>query len=152
MLTLERDGELAGWMRDEPVGPEERAWLEHAVALATEFGREVSDDVGSQMCDFIVIGRAAELLWAASPGSPRWRDLDVEAYLEAHERAHMFDWLPRDNVIASLFAFTSFLVKYKHITPSEALIMRSRLDPYTPAIMTALGYKPVELPASLRPS
>ena len=63
------------------------------------FAREVSEDPGSQMIDFIVVNRAAEVLWAASPGSPHWRDLDVEAFLAALERHNMPSWLPRDNAI-----------------------------------------------------
>jgi hypothetical protein len=152
MVTLEHEGDLCGWARVDPATPEEQAWLTKAVALAIPFAQEVSDDPGSQMIDFIVVARAAETLWAASPGSPHWRDLDVEAFLAALERNNMPTWLPRDNAIASLFAFVHFLVKYKHITADEARVLRSRLDPHAPALLLAMGYKPAPLPPSLQPS
>ncbi|MBL8740156.1 MAG: hypothetical protein JNK04_03645 [Myxococcales bacterium] len=152
LVTLEHEGELCGWMRHDPVTPEEEVWLTQAVGLAIPFAREVSEDPGSQMIDFIVVNRAAEVLWAASPGSPHWRDLDVEAFLAALERHNMPSWLPRDNAIGSLFAFTHFLAKYGHITADEARVLRSRLDPYVPALFLAAGYRPAPLPPDLQPS
>jgi hypothetical protein len=141
---------MCGWARDTPVGPEERVWREHAVDLGIRFGIELSDDPGCQMLDFIFVSRAAETLWAASPGSPHWRDLDVEAVLALLDRMHMGDL--RDNAIASLIAFTYFLSTHGYITANEALVMKSRLDPYAPQLMIAMGYEPVPLPAHLRPS
>lgn len=152
MVAFEHEGDLGGWMRDRPVTPEEEAWLLQAAGLAIPFAREVSDDPGAQMIDFIVVSRAAEVLWLASPGSPHWRDLDVEAFLAELDRLGMPNWLPRDNAIGSLFAFVHFLTKYSHITPDEARVLRSRLDPYMPSLFRAAGYKPTPLPPHLQPS
>ncbi len=132
------------------MGADERAWLEHAIDLGIRFGIELSDDPDCQMLDFIFVSRAAETLWAASPGSPHWRDLDVEPLLAVLDRMHMGDL--RDNAIASLIAFTCFLSKHGYVTADEALVMKSRVDPYAPPLMIAMGYQPVSLPACLRPS
>ena len=152
VVSFEHEGGISGWGRDRPVTPEEEAWLLKAAGLAIPFAREVSDDPGSQMIDFIVVSRAAEVLWAASPGSPHWRDLDVEAFLAEMEKLGMPTWLPRDNAIGSLFAFVHFLAKYSLITADEARVLRSRLDPHMPALFLAAGYKPAPLPPNLQPS
>ncbi len=150
MFSVQCEDGVCGWVRDTPVGSDERVWLEHAVDLGIRFGLEVSDDPGCQMLDFIFVSRAAETLWAASPGSPHWRDLDVEALFEVLDRMHMGEL--RDNAIASLIAFTHFLSKHGYVTANEALVVRSRLDPHAPPLMLAMGYEPVPLPPHLRPS
>jgi len=148
MFSASYDGELFGWLRDEPVDAPQQAWLEKAVGLGIEFSREVSGDhADSRLIDVIVIGRAAETLWAASPGSPHWRDLDVDVFLSALERARMGRW--RDSAIVTLIAFAHFLAKHGYVSGREALVLRSRLDPHAPPAFIAAG---VLLSAWLRPN
>lgn len=141
---------MFGWIRHAPMGPDERVWIEQAIELAIRFGAELSDDFECQMIDLVVVTRAAECLWATSPGSPHWRDLDVEEFLSLLDRVRLGDL--RDNAIASLIGLTHFLSKHGYITDNEALVLRSRLDPYASPLMVAMGYEPVVLPAHLRPS
>jgi hypothetical protein len=125
--------------------------LEAAVALAIAYSREAhGDDMKSRLLEVTAVGRAAEMLWAASPRSPHWRDLDVDAFVSAIHAAGM-DCL-RDHFIGSLFGFTCFLAKYGLLSVDDALALRSRLDRYVPPLFLSLGYQPAVIPPALLPS
>jgi hypothetical protein len=150
LFSVIHDGELHAWARDEPVGAEEQVWLENAVELGFHYAREVSDEIELHGIDIAFVGRAAEALWAASPGSPHWRDLDADGVLPHIERMCGAHW--RANAVASLIGFSHFLARRGKLTEGEALVIRSRFNRFVPPEMIAAGYKPVELPPSLRPS
>jgi hypothetical protein len=150
MFSTTYEGIFHAWLRYEPLSAAERRWLEQAVELGIRYGREVSDDLDCQGIDVAIVGRTAEALWAASPSSPHWRDLDPEAALARVERMCGREW--RDNAVASLMGFTHFLTNCGKLTAGEALVIRSRLDPFVPPVMVAAGYQPVVLPPSLQPS
>jgi hypothetical protein len=150
MFSATYDGVFHAWLRHEPLDAAERTWLEHAVELGVRYGREVSDEIGCQGIDVALVGRSAEALWAAAPGSPHWRDIDPERCLARIERMCGKEW--RINGVSSLLGFTHFLAKHGMISADEALVIRARLDPFVPPELIALGYDRVELPVELRPS
>jgi hypothetical protein len=130
---------IHGWLRDRPVTQAERRWLDQACALALEHatflhGEDAHESHGWTMA---LVGRAAEQIWAASPGAPTWAAMDVEAAIERWAE-HGDERSPRsgpreqflDTMAWSLAAFVTWLVDKGHLAHDDARALMARLDPY----------------------
>lgn len=151
MVGLSVAGMHLAWTRETPLGADERRWLEEACALALACSLEVHgpDAVSSQLLDIVVIGRAAELLWSASPGAPSWLRLDVDALVERLDCV-----LPpgsRDCAMATLITFIHWMHARRYFSPADSMTLLARCEAYVPEAFRAMGYRVEPLPAALRP-
>lgn len=138
MFTTVIGRELFGWPRRFVVRPDEQAWLDEACQLAFAYSKEVQGvGLEAQTLDVMVIGRAAEHLWAHATDRPRWCDLDVDAVIE-RLTAQLPGSDARDLIATILDSFAVWLHANRHIDLEEVIELRSRLCPHVASLYRRL--------------
>ncbi|MBW2525731.1 MAG: hypothetical protein JRI23_16225 [Deltaproteobacteria bacterium] len=121
-------------------------WLRRAQELALEFVRDVYGDPIDEHCcpdcgfhpiDSTVVHITATEVWRHSRGRPCWSNLDVRAWIELVSR--LTDGGMLDNMLLSLQAFYTFLVKFGHVRPGKARPIFRKLARHTVPIAQRHG-------------
>jgi hypothetical protein len=97
----------------------------------------------SQEIDLYFLETAADHVWTTTGGDPCWSKLEIDAYFERH--AQMPGWThgAKDNGVATLLGFFTFLGRRGVLPLEKTRPVLLALDAHVSDAMRELGYVPL---------